>query len=78
MSAKIKKWGNSLGIRVPKTIIDKAKLDENSEVEIEHKNGNIIIIPIRKKYNLDQLLKKVTKSNLHNEESFEAEGSEVW
>ena len=77
MSAKIKKWGNSLGVRIPKTIIDKAKLDENSEVEIEHKNGNIIIMPIRKKYSLDQLLKKVTNSNLHSEEGFEPEGSEV-
>jgi len=78
MSAKIQKWGNSLGIRIPKTIIDQAKLDENSKVEIEHKNGNIIIMPIREKYSLDQLLKQVSKSNLHGEEDYQAEGNEVW
>ncbi len=78
MSAKIQKWGNSLGVRIPKTIIDKTKLDEHSEVEIEHKDGNIIIMPVQKKYSLEQLLKKVTKSNLHKEESFKSEGNEAW
>ena len=77
MSAKIQKWGNSLGVRIPKAIIDKTKLEENCEVEIEHKNGNIVIIPTRKKYSLDQLLKKVTTSNLHSEETFKRECSEV-
>lgn len=78
MSSKIKKWGNSLGVRIPKTIIKEADLDENSEVEIQHKNGNIIIIPIQKKYVLSDLLKKITKKNLHGEDEFAVEGNEVW
>lgn len=78
MSAKIQKWGNSLGVRIPKSIIKKTKLDENCEVEIEHKNGNIVIIPVRKKHSLEQLLKEVTDLNLHSEVAFESEGYEVW
>ena len=78
MSAKIQKWGNSLGVRIPKALIKEAKLDENSEVEIQHKNGNIIIMPIQKKYLLSDLLKKITKTNLHEEDEFVSEGSEVW
>lgn len=56
MSAKIQKWGNSLGIRIPKSIIEKANLNKNSEVEIENKNGAIIIFPRQKKLSLDSLL----------------------
>ncbi|MBC7537417.1 MAG: AbrB/MazE/SpoVT family DNA-binding domain-containing protein [Bacteriovorax sp.] len=78
MSAKIQKWGNSLGIRIPKAIIEKANLDENSEVEIETKDGTIIIFPSKKKQSLSTLLGQITKKNLHKEEEFEVEGNEVW
>ena len=78
MSAKIQKWGNSLGVRIPKSIIEKTNLAENSEVEIEHKNGTIVIFPSRIRFSLDDLLEKITKGNLHKEDDFEVEGNEVW
>lgn len=78
MTAKIQKWGNSLGIRIPKSIIEKANLNENSEVEIENKDGAIIIFPRKKKLSLDKLLSEITKDNLHNEIDDEIEGNEVW
>ncbi len=78
MSSKIQKWGNSLGIRIPKSVAEKLKLTENSEVEIEHKNGTIIIFPAKKQYSLDSLLKGITKENLHKEEAYESEGKEIW
>jgi antitoxin MazE len=78
MSVKIQKWGNSLGVRIPKTVIEKVNLSENSEVEIESKNGTIVIFPAKKEYSLDTLLEQITKSNLHSEEDFKAEGDEVW
>lgn len=78
MSVKIQKWGNSLGVRIPKTVIEKVNLSENSEVEIESKNGTIVIFPAKKEYSLDSLLKQITKNNLHSEEDFKTEGNEVW
>lgn len=78
MSVKIQKWGNSLGVRIPKAVIEKVNLSENSEVEIESKNGTIVIFPAKKEYSLDALLKQITKSNLHSEEDFKSEGNEVW
>lgn len=78
MTAKIQKWGNSLGIRIPKSIIEKANLSENSEVEIENKDGAIIIFPRQKKLSLDTLLSEITKDNLHQESDDEVEGREVW
>jgi antitoxin MazE len=78
MSVKIQKWGNSLGVRIPKTVIEKVNLSENSEVEIESKNGTIVIFPAKKEYSLDSLLEQITKNNLHSEEDFQVEGNEVW
>jgi antitoxin MazE len=78
MSVKIQKWGNSLGVRIPKTVMEKVNLKENSEVEIESKNGTIVIFPATKKYSLDDLIDQITKSNLHSVEAFKSEGDEVW
>jgi antitoxin MazE len=78
MSAKIQKWGNSLGIRIPKSVIEKMKLTENSEVEVEHKNGAIIIFPAKKKFSLQDLVGQITKDNIHQEEDLKSEGNEVW
>lgn len=40
---KIRKWGNSYGIRIPKKILDLAKIDDYSELTIKL-NNNIEII----------------------------------
>ena len=78
MSVKIQKWGNSLGVRIPKAVIEKVNLSEHSEVEVESKDGTIVIFPVKKQYSLEALLDQISKSNLHHEDEFKAEGSEVW
>jgi antitoxin MazE len=78
MSAKIQKWGNSLGIRIPKSVAEKMKLTENSEVEVEHKNGAIIIFPAKRKFSLEELVNQITKENIHHDEELKSEGNEVW
>ncbi len=78
MSVKIQKWGNSLGVRIPKAVIEKVNLSEHSEVEVESKNGTIVIFPAKKQYSLETLLDQITKGNLHHEDDFQTEGDEVW
>jgi antitoxin MazE len=78
MSVKIQKWGNSLGVRIPKAVIEKVNLGEHSEVEVESKDGTIVIFPAQRKYSLESLLNKITKNNLHHEDDFKVEGNEVW
>ena len=78
MALKLQKWGNSIGIRISKSIIEKVNLEVGSEVEIEHKNGKIIITPFKKKLVLNDLLSQITKSNLHPEDNFTSEGREIW
>ena len=45
MEAVIKKWGNSLGIRIPNLIIRELSLKEGSFVDIKDKGNEIIIKP---------------------------------
>ena len=78
MSAKIHKWGNSVGVRIPKTIMEKANLSINSEIEIECKNQKIIICGKKKPIQLKDLLSQITKDNLHTEDSYMKAGKEIW
>jgi antitoxin MazE len=80
MKAKVQKWGNSLGIRIPRTLAQEVSLETDSEVDLSSKDGTIVITPSRqKRLSLRQLLSKVTDANLHAEiPSGEIEGREAW
>ena len=68
MQTKIKKWGNSLAVRIPKLLALDANLKQNKMVELSIDKGSIIITPIsEKEYSLEKLLKGVSKNNLHGE-----------
>lgn len=58
MLAKIQKWGNSQGIRIPKQLLALASLKEGDEVELIAEYDKIIIRRARsveKKYTLQEL-----------------------
>lgn len=78
MKTVIKKWGNSLGIRLPKYITAECSLKDGSSVKIEEKDGKIIITP--HKNNLSDLLNKINENNLHDEiySDEPAAGKEIW
>lgn len=75
------KWGNSLGIRIPKEAADKIGIEQGTEIElnvIENERA-ITLIPkrARKKYKLDDLLSQITSENRHKEVDFGNEGREL-
>ena len=43
MRSTIQKWGNSQAVRLPKTILEIAQLQENESVQISAERGAIII-----------------------------------
>ena len=65
MNTQIKKWGNSLAVRIPKDILDKTNLREGGNVFVDFKNGLITLKPTEKKETLEDLLKKVMPENRH-------------
>jgi len=68
MKTKIKKWGNSLAVRIPKLLALDANLKQNVWVDLSIEKNSIVITPIsEKEYLLEKLLKGVSKNNLHGE-----------
>ena len=80
MLAKIQKWGNSLALRIPKTLAEETGLDNESPVEIRIVDGQIHIVPVQEPiYKLEDLLAAITADNVHDEvDTGDSIGHEVW
>jgi antitoxin MazE len=65
MQVHIARWGNSLGLRIPKNVAEKAGLRAGSRVEIEARDGHVVISPARPRYALADLLKGMTPEAMH-------------
>ncbi|BAZ00548.1 transcriptional regulator/antitoxin, MazE [Tolypothrix tenuis PCC 7101] len=79
VTQKISIWGNSLGIRLPQTIIQQMGLKQGDFVAISTEGNKIILSPTRPKYTLNELLKDVTPDKQHDEVDWgEAAGEETW
>ena len=71
MKTTAQKWGNSLAIRVPKSVAEEAGLREKDPVDIEVREGTLIVRPqLRRVYRLEDLLKRITSRNVHHEIDF--------
>jgi antitoxin MazE len=80
MQTKIKKWGNSLALRIPKSFALNANLRQNELVDLSIDKERIVITPIgEREYSLDELLEGVNENNLHGEFDTGAPvGKEIW
>jgi antitoxin MazE len=77
MQSRIQKWGNSLAVRIPTLIAKQLHLHSGSQVNLEIKNGQIIVqLP---QYNLDTMIKAITPENQHHLTlDDESVGNEEW
>ncbi len=68
MATTVQKWGNSLGIRLPKSIAEQVKIREGTVVEFDASGGILTIRPKRRrKYTLSQLLAKCKGPSPHRD-----------
>lgn len=76
----IQKWGNSLGIRIPKEIASETCLREGSEVSFSVEGDSIVLTHNKKpEYSLKELLKSFDKKTMHEEVDWgPPRGSEIW
>ncbi|MDR2922606.1 MAG: AbrB/MazE/SpoVT family DNA-binding domain-containing protein [Treponema sp.] len=78
MEAVVKKWGNSLGIRIPNVFARELSLKDGSFVDITGKEKAIIIKPVQKN-RLSEMLSKINEQNLHKEiDTGRPAGKEIW
>ena len=78
-NSKVKKWLNSLGVRINKAIADKAQISENTEVDIAVSGNRLILTPLSPRYTIEDLIAGVTDENTHGEvNAGPSVGMEAW
>jgi antitoxin MazE len=60
MDVSVAKWGNSLGVRIPKRLAEKLGLREGARVEMEAEGDRLVISRRRPRYTLEEVLANVT------------------
>lgn len=77
---KVQRWGNSLGLRIPRAFAEEAGVEAGAEVDLSIRDGDLVVKPARRvKYRLGELLRKITARNLHGEvDTGGPVGREAW
>ena len=68
MRVQVRKWGNSLALRIPKPFAEDMGVRAGTTMQWSVSGGNLVAAPLRtRKTRLQDLLAKITKANLHAE-----------
>ena len=81
VKTKVQKWGNSLGLRIPKAFAEEVAVTAGSTVELSvDSDGRLIVKPLPgPRFELADLLSLVTAENIHEEQWKDSpRGREVW
>lgn len=68
MATTVQKWGNSLGVRIPRSVAEQVDLRSGSEVEFDTTGGVLTLRPRRRrrrKYKLSDLLARAKGPSPH-------------
>lgn len=80
MRTRVRKWGNSLALRIPRAFALEVGLEKDGDVELSVENGRLVAEPpAAPSYTLEELLAGVRPSNLHTETNWGPPvGKEFW
>ncbi|HEY0784451.1 MAG TPA: AbrB/MazE/SpoVT family DNA-binding domain-containing protein [Acidobacteriaceae bacterium] len=80
MQAQLRKWGNSVAVRLPKAALQAARLVAGDVVELEvPEEGSIVVRARPARQTLEKLVARITPENLHGETlKSRPVGKEVW
>jgi antitoxin MazE len=80
MHVHVRKWGNSLALRIPKALAAGARIEDGSVVEIELNGETLSVTAVpSEEYTLAGLLAGVRPENVHGEvRTGRSVGREVW
>jgi len=72
-----RRWGNSLGVRIPQLFAKEIGIQDGSSLEINLVKGKIVLSP--SKATLEELMKQVAVQNIHGETNAGGvKGKELW
>ena len=80
MQGKIRKWGNSQGLRLPKGVLERARIQVGDAVEIAVGEHEIVVRKAKRpKYDLAELVSRIPKDYQPEEVDFgPPQGREEW
>lgn len=79
MISKIQDWGNSQGIRIPKSILDELNWSKNEEIIIKVQDNKLIIEKEKKRKNIKELFENYNKEYQPIEIDWGNQvGDEIW
>lgn len=80
MRTKILRWGNSLGLRIPKLLAEQVGVEAGSTMDVSVEDGTLVARPVGPPaYQLQELLDAITPENVHEPVEWGAPvGREVW
>jgi len=81
VAVTVKRWGNSLGLRISKGLAQGAHLREGSTVDVRLERGRLVVVPVKPKktYTLAELVARITPENIpENISTGRPVGKEVW
>ena len=67
MKTKVARWGNSLALRLPKSLSSELGFCEDSLVEFEVCEGTLVVKHVARALTLEELVAGITPENLHAE-----------
>ena len=80
MRTKVIKWGNSLGLRIPKSFAEEVPVSDGTLVDLSIEEGQLVMRPAPQPgFDLEGLLAGVTDDNLHGDvDTGDPVGGESW
>jgi antitoxin MazE len=79
MTTQLAKWGNSLALRIPRSVAAEAEVGDGDAVDVSVENGAIVVRPAAKRYSIEELTSGITQKNRHGETQWgPPKGSESW
>jgi antitoxin MazE len=79
VKVQVVKWGNSHAVRLPRVVLEKAEMRNGDRLEVRVEKGRIALEPASPKLTLQDLVKRITAKNLHDEQDWgKPVGRELW
>jgi antitoxin MazE len=78
MASRISRWGNSLGVRIPREALEKAHLREGDRISIEATQQGLLLRAVDRP-GLEELVSAISPQNVYAEtQTGRAVGNETW
>ena len=76
MKSRVKKWGNSLALRIPKPVTVQMGVKDDSPVVLVLRGKELILVPLERTHlKLPDLLPGISRTNLHGRTSIGSPGA---